>query len=189
MATLTVIYDASVLYPAPLRDLLMHLAATDLFRARWTQAIHEEWIRSLLRNRPDLTRERLERTRDLMNAAVLDCLVEGYEYLIPGLILPDPDDRHILAAAIQAGADTIVTANIVDFPDEVLAQYGIEAEHPDKFVRRLIDMAPSSICRAMKIHRECLKNPPKTVEEYIETLTRQSLCETAGVLREFAAFL
>jgi len=91
----TAILDACVLHPAPLRDLLMHLALTDLFRAKWTDAIHEEWIRSVLENRLDLTREQLERTRQLMNAHVRDCLVTNYEDLIPVLTLPDPDDRHV----------------------------------------------------------------------------------------------
>src|SRR6185295_3578619 len=105
MANFTVVYDACVLYPAPLRDLLMRLALTDLFRARWSDDIHEEWITNLLANRPDLTREQLERTRTLMNAHVRDCIVQGYRDLIDGLDLPDPNDRHVLAAAIRARAD------------------------------------------------------------------------------------
>jgi hypothetical protein len=90
VAALTALYDACVLYPAPLRDLLMHLALTDLFRARWTEAIHDEWTRHVLANRPDLTPQQVGRTRALMNAHVRDCLVEGYEDLIPGLTLPTP---------------------------------------------------------------------------------------------------
>lgn len=81
MATFTALYDACVLYPAPLRDLLMHLALADLYRARWTDRIHEEWIRNLLEKRPDLNRNLLERTRQLMNAHVRDCLVTGYDHL------------------------------------------------------------------------------------------------------------
>ncbi|MCC6357392.1 MAG: PIN domain-containing protein [Phycisphaerales bacterium] len=186
MVNFTALDDASVLYPAPLRDLLMHLAGTDLFRARWTNEIHEEWMRSLLANRPDLSRERLERTRDLMNAAVLDCLVDGYEDLIPSLVLPDPNDRHVLAAAIRVGADVIVTANLADFPPDVLARYGIEAQHPDDFVRHLVDLAPGPTCAAVKRHRDSLKNPPKSVDEYLEALGRQSLAETVTALRQFA---
>ena len=90
-----------MLYPAPVRDLLIHLALTDLFRGRWTNAIHDEWIRSVLKNRPDLTCAQLERTRDLMNAHVRDALVRDFEDLIPALSLPAPDDRHVLAAAIN----------------------------------------------------------------------------------------
>jgi predicted nucleic acid-binding protein len=189
VATFTALYDASVLYPAPLRDLLMHLAGTELFRARWTDAIHDEWIESLLRDRKDLTREKLERTRNLMNQAVLDCLVEGYEELIEGLTLPDPDDRHVLAAAIRARADVIVTANLRDFPETVLARYGMEAQHPDDFVHYLVDLAPDPVCRAVKAHREQLKNPPKTVEEYLDTLRRVSLPKTASALHQFVAML
>ena len=85
MANFTAVYDANVLYPAPLRDILMRLALTDMFSARWTDDIHDEWIRNVLESRPDLTREQLERTRGLMNANVRDCVGEGYQSLIPGL--------------------------------------------------------------------------------------------------------
>lgn len=99
MATPIVLFDACVLYPAPLRDLLMHLSLSGLFRARWTNEIHEEWINNLLEQRPDLNRIQLERTRALMNTHILDALVENYETLTPKLSLPDPHDRHVLAAA------------------------------------------------------------------------------------------
>jgi len=120
----------------------MHLALTGLFRARWTDQIHAEWIGSVLKNRPDLTREKLERTRSLMNAHVLDCLVTGHEDLIEGLTLPDPDDRHVLAAAIRSSASVIVTFNLDDFPPKYLDELGIEARHPDEFIARLIKLAP-----------------------------------------------
>lgn len=77
MANFTAIYDACVLYPAPLRDFLMELALTDLFKARWTDEIHDEWIRNVLKNRSDLTIEKLTRTKNRMNTAVRDCLVTG----------------------------------------------------------------------------------------------------------------
>lgn len=116
----TALYDACVLYPAPLRDLLLQLALTDRFRAKWTNAIHDEWIRNVLEQRPDLTAAQLQRTRELMDLHVRDCLVDGYEPLIAGLNLPDPNDRHVLAAAIHARADVIVTFNLGDFPAAVL---------------------------------------------------------------------
>jgi hypothetical protein len=93
----TVIYDACVLYPAPLRDLLIELAQTGLFRAKWSDRILDECFSSLLEKRKDLRPENLSRTRTLMNLAVRDVLVQGYEDLIEGLDLPDPDDRHVLA--------------------------------------------------------------------------------------------
>lgn len=105
MGNFTAFLDASVLYPAPLRDLHMELAVVDLYRAKWSNAVHEEWIRALLQNRADLTRAQLERTRDLMNAHVRDAIVTDFEGLIDVLDLPDPDDRHVLAAAIKGRAD------------------------------------------------------------------------------------
>ncbi len=86
--TLTVVYDACVLYPAPLRSLLMYLAMTGLYRARWTNDIHEEWMRNVQEDYPDVTRYQAERIRDLMNAHVADCLVTDYESLIPSLRCP-----------------------------------------------------------------------------------------------------
>ena len=130
----TVLYDACVLFPAPLRDLLMRLALRDLFRARWTQRIHEEWIRNACHKRPTLNRTSLERVAALMNQAVLDCLVEGYEPLMSGLTLPDENDRHVLAAAIKGQAEVIVTFNLKDFPLKFLMTFGIQAQHPDNFI-------------------------------------------------------
>jgi hypothetical protein len=89
-----VLLDANLFYSAMMRDLFMQLALTDLFEARWTEDIHREWIVALMRNKPNLNRTSLERTRDLMNQKVYNCLIFGYEELIPSLDLPDPDDRH-----------------------------------------------------------------------------------------------
>ena len=183
MANFTAIYDACVLYPAPLRDLLMHLALTDLFRAKWTDAIHDEWIKNVLENRPDLTREQLERTRALMNVHVRDCLVTGYEDLIPSITLPDPDDRHVLAAAIRGRADVIVTFNLADFPSDALARYGIETQHPDDFIVHLLDLTPGPVCAAVKWQRESLRNPPKSAEDLLATFESQRLPQTVGRLR------
>ena len=122
--------DASVRYPAPLRDLLLELAVSDLYRAKWSARVHDEWIRALLRSRPDLAATRLERTRRLMDAHVQDVLVTGFEDLVPSLELPDPGDRHILAAAIRAEADIIVTANLKDFPASLSSHGTNEEETP-----------------------------------------------------------
>src|ERR1700684_3271475 len=97
----TVLFDACVLYPAPVRDLLLQLASKGLFRGRWTKQIQDEWIRNLLKNRPDLSENQLERTRVMMNNSVLDCLVVDYEELVLGISLPDSNDVHVLAAAIK----------------------------------------------------------------------------------------
>lgn len=135
-------YDACVLYPAPLRDLLLQLALPHIFRARWSDSIHDEWIRNVLKDRPDLTPAQLDRTRGLMDAAVPDALVRGYEKLVTTLELPDQDDRHVLAAAICGRCDVIVTFNLKDFPKSALAEHDIDAQHPDEFIGHLITYSP-----------------------------------------------
>lgn len=185
----TVVYDACVLYPAPLRDLLMRLALTDLYRARWSNQIHEEWITAVLRNRTDLTRQQLERTRSLMNSHVRDALVEGYQALIPALELPDPDDRHVLAVAIRCGADLILTFNLDDFPEQILASYGIGSCHPDLFLVDQLNLDAERVYTAMRQHRASLKNPPKTVDEYLTTLGEQGLSRFAQAVEHYAAEL
>lgn len=135
-----VLYDASVLYPSTLRDLLIRVAQAGLVQAKWTDQILDEVLRNLQKNRPDIPPEKLDRLRKLMLASVRDCLVTGYEPLIGALQLPDPDDRHVLAAAIRARAQVIVTANLRDFPRETLKSWDIEAKSPDDFV---VDQHPS----------------------------------------------
>jgi predicted nucleic acid-binding protein len=184
LAGYTALYDACVLYPAPLRDLLMQLALLDIYRARWTNQIHDEWIEALLRQRKDLKPEQLERTRDLMNRSTRDCLVENYESLIPALKLPDPNDRHVLAAAIRGRADVIVTKNLAHFPAKTLATYGIDVQHPDEFLTHVADLRPEGLCFAAKAIRARLKNPPCSPDDYLDTLARQELPQTVAFLRE-----
>ena len=127
MTPVVAIYDACVLFPPSLRDLLVWLSISGACRARWSEAIHEEWIAAVAVHRPNVQVSSLQRCRQLMDASVPDSRVVGYEELIPTLTLPDPDDRHVLAAAIIGGADCIVTFNLKDFPRHLLAPYGIDA--------------------------------------------------------------
>jgi hypothetical protein len=120
-----------------------------------------------------------------MDKHAADALVTGYEHLIEGLRLPDPNDRHVLAAAIRGRADVIVTSNLRHFPAEILAYFGIEAQHPDEFVLHLLDLAPGVVVGAARDHRESLKNPPKTITEYLDALEAQGLTQTVSVLREY----
>ncbi|MFC7332917.1 PIN domain-containing protein [Rhodocista pekingensis] len=192
MSRFTVILDACVLYPAPLRDFLMELAATELFRAKWTDAIHDEWTRNLLKDRADLSRDKLQRTRVLMNACVPDCLVSGYEHLIDTINLPDPNDRHVLAAAAHARADGIVTFNLKDFPKEELARFNVEPIHPDDFIRYQSDLKAAPTAAVVIAAGNCrrrLKNPPKTATEYLDTLEMQGLPKTVSALRPFTEVL
>jgi len=185
----TVIYDACVMYPAPLRSLLMYLALSGQFRARWSADIHDEWIRNLLKNRPDLNHSKLDRVRILMDKHVPGCLVEGYENLIPLIELPDPDDRHVVAAAVQTRAEAIVTFNLKDFPDDALAQYNLKAIHPDDFISDLLELHIAAAIGAVRQHRSGLKNPPFTADEYLDLLLRQRLPETVSRLRPLAVMI
>lgn len=185
----TVILDACVLYPATLRNVLMQLATTSLFRAKWTDAIREEWTRNLLQDKPDITGEQVAKLCELMEAAVPDCLVTGYQPLVDGLTLPDPDDRHVLAAAIRCHAAVIVTTNLKDFPAEVIAPLGVRAQHPDEFITHLLDLDTGAVCNAVKTVRARLKKPPRSVEELLDLLQKQGLPESVSVLQDFAELL
>jgi len=188
-SSFTAVYDACVLYPAPLRDFLIRLGLSGRFRARWSAQIHDEWKRNLLLNRPDLTAEQLNRTSALMDRAIPDALVTGHEELIAGLTLPDIDDRHVLAAAIRCNASVIVTFNEKDFPAQVLSHYAIETQHPDVFADNLFDLDPAAVIAAAQRQRQQLKNPPVGVEEFLETLLRQGLVQTSKSLATYRAIL
>ena len=167
----------------------MHLAQSGLYRARWTERIHAEWIGGLLEKRQDLSREQLEWTRQQMDLAIPDCLVFGYEGLEETLSLPDPGDRHVLAAAILCGAGAIVTYNLKDFPDSILAPYGISAQHPDQFIEHAFDLNQAAVCKAVRDQRASLKNPPKSAEGLLDTYLQQGLATTVVALRSCIGLL
>lgn len=169
------VLDACVLYPPSLRDLLMRVAVAHVYEPRWTEEIHAEWIRNVLADNPEVTPAQLDRTRRLMNQAVPQSLVSGYEAHLPALTLPDANDRHILAAAIEARAAVIVTFNLSDFPAETLQAYDIRPAHPDIFLSALCDDDPEMFLRAMRYHRASLRNPPKTAADYTQTLRATGL--------------
>lgn len=183
IARYVAVLDASVLYPAPVRDLLLSLANADLYHAKWTDDIQNEWVSNLLTNRPELSRARLEKTCDDMAAAVPDCWVKHYQFIIPTLTLPDQNDRHVLAAAIKCNADAIITTNLKDFPQATLDKYGIKAQHPDDFVMNQIELSESTALQAIKEMRQRLRNPPKTAGELISIIEQQQMPQTAAYLR------
>ena len=148
--------DANVLYPATLRSVLMELGRRKAFRVLWSEQVHQEWMEALKRQHPHIPEGRIARIRGLMEAYVEDATVGGYEPLIEGLTLPDPNDRHVLAAAIHGGANVIVTNNERDFPASVLAAYKIAAITPDKFILRLLEADPNLVFTALEADRETL---------------------------------
>jgi hypothetical protein len=180
--------DASVLYPVSLRSLLMRLTLAKLVRVRWTAKIHEEWIGAVLRDNPAIPVARLHDLRDAMDRRAGDTvLVTGYESLIDGLSLPDPNDRHVLAAAIIGRVSVIVTRNLKDFPDAVLDPYKIQVMNPDQFIRSLLDEAPAAAVEIVRDQQASLINPPVPMPDLLSLFERLDKRETVAELRRLSA--
>jgi predicted nucleic acid-binding protein len=188
-ARTTAFLDACVLYSARLRDLMITLAVADCFRPRWSAQVHEEWMRAVIARNPDITRKRLERTRRLMDAAVQDCLVVAFEHLIPALRLPDPQDVHVLAAAIRCRAELIVTFNLRHFPESALAIHKLRAIHPDEFILGLLTKDAPAVCAALRRLRLRLTSPVVTQAQYVKSLAGLGLPSTAATLMLFIELL
>ena len=183
MGRLTVVYDATVLYPSLLRDVLIRVAGSGVFRARWTERILDEVFFNLPRNRPDLDPKKLSRTRRLMCLAVEDCLVTGYEELIDDLWLPDPNDRHVLAAAISCGAQSIITENVKDFPCSIRDGFGIRRQSADEFLCELIASSPAIVQHSIEDAAAAFKKPPRSVDEVLTALALSGTPRAVEMLR------
>ena len=181
-AQYTAVLDANVRYPALLRDVLLSLADADLYSAKWSVHIRDEWTRSLLRDRPEMGVQ-IAAAAQAMEDAIPDCLVSGYEHLIEGLKLPDPDDRHVLAAALRCSAQVIVTSNLSDFPASALEPFNIEAQSPDQFVLDLVELAPGRVASVVQEQSAALRNPERTVEDLLESLSDNGLPRAVAAFR------
>ena len=182
--TISAVIDACVLHSASQRDFILRLAFAGLFHPLWSEKIRDEWFSSLLRRRPDLEREKIERTCRKMDFHFPYSLVRGYESIIPNLQLPDEDDKHVLAVAIYMKAKYIVTANLSDFPLPILASYQVVAISPDDFALRVVEYDANKFIDTVARHRAALSRPPQTVDEYLATLEQQKLHKTVAFLRE-----
>jgi len=177
-----VVLDANLLYPFHLRNLLVQLSADAVLAPRWTARIHEEWIANLAAT-GRVSRDRLARTRDLMDRVLPEAAVRGWEPLVDELALPDPDDRHVLAAAIAAGAGTILTMNLRDFPPAELAPHGVAAWHPDPFLCALHDADPEVMRASAEAAHANLSRSAPTFGAFLDALERQGLPGLAARLR------
>lgn len=177
-----VIYDACVLYPNTLRDLLIRIHQAGLVQAKWTDEILDEMTVALKRNMPDLDEERLGRLRELMIKAVRDYRVTNYEPLIESLDLPDPKDRHVLAAAIRARAQVIVTDNTRDFPADYLASWDVEAKTADEFVLDQISLDRQAVYGEIVRIADSHSNPPESVPDVLDRLEKCGLVESVAAL-------
>lgn len=182
ISTFTAFFDANVFYGARLRSLVLYTARTKLFRARWSEQVHDEWVRNLIKNRPDLKPADLQKTRDLMNSAVEDCIVSDFECLIPSIELPDKDDRHVVAAAIMTRAHTIVTFNLKDFPDEQIEKFRLHAKHPDDFLTDTFSLSPELVAEAVLDDFLHYKSPKLSFETYCDSLKRAGVPNFAKII-------
>jgi predicted nucleic acid-binding protein len=180
---LVAVLDACVLYPFHLRNVLVQAAFDGLYEARWTDDIHAEWIRNLAANIPNVDTDLLEATRDRMKAVLPDADVRNYRPLVPNLTLPDPDDRHVLAAAIAGGASVIVTWNIRDFPEVSLKPRGVACISPDAFLVDLYGLLPEALLDSVVRARKNLRRSLPSVDEFIDALAHQGLADFVTILR------
>jgi len=177
-----VVYDACVLYPFHTRNLLVQCAADGLVRARWTNAIHDEWIRNVAAAAPSVSAAGLLKVRDLMNRVIPDAHMEdAWPAEVP--TLPDPGDRHVVAAAMRAGASRIVTWNLRHFPDAVLGGAGLRAETPDALLMGLFGDAGEAVIASVRRARLNLRRTTPSPSEFLEAMERQGLRRFVAVLR------
>ena len=181
ISTLTVVFDANVFFSIRLTSLLLELAMSGLFRARWSADIHREWMTAVSEHR-GIAIEQLAGRREAMDLAVPDGIVSGYEDFMTGLYLPDPSDRHVLAAAIRCGADAIVTFNTKDFPEHAISKFGLRTQVPDDFILDIEDSDPGVLIDAARNDLAHYQNPPLTIDEYIHDLYNCKVPKTAGYL-------
>lgn len=176
----TCVLDTNVIYPIEIRDLLFWFAHYDLFTPKWSQNIFSEWERVMLRK--DVSQAEATKRINKSNEAFPDALVINYESLIDGLSLPDPDDCHVLAAAIKTNANIIVTNNLKDFPNDYLKTFGLTAKSADDFLTDIIDLNPDTAIKAFKELVLYRRNPDLDEFEVLDIMRRQGLKNAADYL-------
>ena len=169
------VFDACVLYPFHLRNILVQAAVDGLIDARWTDAIHDEWTRSLSASAPAIPAERLQYTRRLMNDALPLAMVTGYEGHVSGVDLPDPKDRQVVAAGIAAGASVILTWNVRHFPAKELKKFGLRRETPNTLLAGIYDEAPDLMIGSLANARQNLTRTCASASDFIAILCGQKL--------------
>lgn len=160
-----VILDTCVLVPVSLCDTLLRLAERRLYLPHWSEQTRVELERALV-NKIGLTAEKATKRVTRMHEHFLDALVRGYEPLLPAMTNQEKD-RHVLAAAVEAGAEIIVTLNLRDFPDEALAPHRVKARHPDRFLIELYDLSPQVVTHSLHAQATAIG---RSLEQLLDTL-------------------
>lgn len=184
MSSLAAVLDASVLFPAAIRDTLLRAAGTGLYQLYWSDEILEEVRRNLVKS-GRATPEPAQRLVDTMQRAFPEAMVVGYEGLIDR-VANHPKDRHVLAAAVMGHAHIIVTDNLRDFPDEALAPFNLESYSADAFLTLLFDSAPDLMVQTVIQQTNDLRSPPKTYIAVLDSLGKQAPTFAAKVRKQIA---
>ena len=174
------VLDTNVIFPIVIRDLLFWFAHYDLYTPKWSKHIFDEWRDVMLRK--GASEEEAEKRVNRANLAFPDALVQNYESLIEQLTLPDPRDRHVLAAAIKTNANVIVTNNLKDFPKDYLSSFGLLAKSADDFLTDIIDLNQKQAIEAFKEMVMNRKNPAMREFEVLASLRKCRLTDTANYL-------
>ena len=177
-----VLYDTDVLFPNSQRDLLIRIGLTGLVQARWTERIVDDLGVVLMRER-GISAHMVDRLKLLINESVPDCLIAGYELLIDNLKLPDPDDRHVLAAAVKAHAQVIVTNNVKDFPPDDLRPWNMEAKTADDFVLDQIHIDDKMVFACVQQIVDSRTRNPVTIPDVLTELESSGLVQSVAALR------
>lgn len=190
----TAFIDACTLASTLKRNLLLSLAEAEFFRVRWSEKVLNETEAAIAKilagkDAPDPS-ERAARARRAMEDAFEEALVAEYELFLPACIgLPDPNDAHVVAAALKTQAATIVTENLSDFPDEHLLSLNLEAKSADAFIADTIALDPGKAVAAIRKMRERFKRPEKTADVLLLDMEAAGLTQTVDVLRPHALSL
>jgi PIN domain len=183
------VFDACILYPFHLRNIVVQVAVDRLVEARWADAIHDEWIRNLTVDAPAIPIERLYATRRLMNDALPMATVSGHEEHIPKVTLPDPYDRHVVAAGIAAKATLILTWNLRHFPEKELKKFGLRRMNPDEFLSGLFDKALDLVIGSLANARQNLSKTRVSASDFIRILENQRLAQLAKRVEKYVSDL
>ena len=183
MQSFTVVLDACVLVPVTAADTLLRLAEREMYRPVWSERIIDEVKRAVERLHPQLSAKQIDHRFRCMSEAFEDASVSGWESLEGSIVVPDENDRHVVACALVADADTIVTNNIRDFPAETLAPLNIEVIKMDDFLLDLFDLVPEEFAAVIREQASDAMHPPLSPHEVLDNLAAAGAPETAAELR------
>ena len=183
MAIYAAVLDACVMVPVSLCDTLLRLAEARMFRPVWSERILAETHTAIVAVHPELREDLVDRRSRYMTDSFPGACIDGFERIEEALMLPDPGDRHVLAAAIRSRADAIVTSNMKDFPEDVLRQYDLEAIHPDRFLLSQLDMTHQTVLDALDGQAAAAKNPRLDREDVLTSLARAGVPQFVDEVR------